>query len=173
MNRGSWSEPVYDKAEKKWARYRKYEDQQGYWDDYAGLIKRRYKGAIGRQDTRDFASEMKRGGYATDPDYVKKIESAEATARRLYGARIAPPPPAAPSAQAPVAGPQGMGNVSAAGVPQINVSQTTNISVSGASDANATATAIAMQQDRVNSGVARNLRGVMILLSCLSGSEPS
>ena len=117
---------------------------------------------MGRQDTRDFASEMKRGGYATDPDYVKKIESAEVTARRLYGARIAPPPPAVPAAQPSAAAQLGEGKVSATGVQPITVSQTTNISVSGSTDANATATAIALQQDRVNDGVARNLRGVMI-----------
>lgn len=160
--RGSWSEPVYDKAEKKWARYRKYEDQQGYWDDYAGLIKRKYGSAIGQQDTRGFAREMKRGGYATDPEYVKKVTSAEETAKRLYGARIAPPPPSAQSAPPASAAQQGVGKVSAAGVPPITVSQTTNISVSGATDANATATAIALQQDRVNASVARNLSGAMI-----------
>ena len=76
--------------------------------------------------------------------------------------RIAPPPPAAPAAQSPSAAQQGAGKVSATGVQPITVSQTTNISVSGATDANATATAIALQQDRVNDGVARNLRGVMI-----------
>lgn len=166
--RGSWSEPVYDKAEKKWARYRKYESKDAFWDDYVRLIKtnKRYEGAVGQQDPRLFIRGLAKGGYAQSKTYENDIAALFAGARKRIDVaektRIAPPPPAAPSAQAPVAGPQGMGKVSAAGVPPITVSQTTNISVSGASDANATATAIAMQQDRVNSGVARNLRGVMV-----------
>ena len=166
--RGAWSEPVYDKAEKKWERYRKYESQAAFWDDYVRLIKtnKRYEGAVGQQDPRNFIRGLAKGGYAQSKTYEDDIAALFAGARKRMDVaektRIAPPPPAAPAAQSPSAAQQGMGKVSAAGVPPITVSQTTNISVSGASDANATATAIAMQQDRVNDGVARNLRGVMI-----------
>ena len=166
--RGAWSEPVYDKAEKKWARYRKYESQAAFWDDYVRLIKtnKRYEGAVGQQDPRHFIRGLAKGGYAQSKTYEDDIAALFAGARKRMDVaektRIAPPPPAAPASQSPAAATQGVGKVSAAGVPPITVSQTTNISVSGASDANATATAIAMQQDRVNSGVARNLRGVMV-----------
>ena len=166
--RGAWSEPVYDKAEKKWARYRKYESQAAFWDDYVRLIKtnKRYEGAVGQQDPRHFIRGLAKGGYAQSKTYEDDIAALFAGARKRMEVaektRIAPPPPAAPAAQSPSAAQQGADKVSAAGVPPITVSQTTNISVSGATDANATATAIALQQDRVNDGVARNLRGVMI-----------
>ena len=166
--RGAWSEPVYDKAEKKWARYRKYESQSAFWDDYVRLIKtnKRYEGAVGQQDPRHFIRGLAKGGYAQSKTYEDDIAALFAGARKRMDVaektRIAPPPPAAPAAQSPSAAQQGAAKVSAAGVPPITVSQTTNISVSGATDANATATAIALQQDRVNDGVARNLRGVMI-----------
>ena len=166
--RGAWSEPVYDKAEKKWARYRKYESQAAFWDDYVRLIKtgKRYEGAVGQQDPRQFIRGLAKGGYAQSKTYEDDIAALFAGARKRMDVaektRIAPPPPAAPAAQSPSAAQQGADKVSATGVPPITVSQTTNISVSGATDANATATAIALQQDRVNDGVARNLRGVMI-----------
>ena len=109
----------------------------------------------GNTQSEVFCAVLDRLGYDTGVDIYALMDVAEKT-------RIAPPQPAAPAAQSPSAAQQGADKVSAAGVPPITVSQTTNISVSGASDANATATAIALQQDRVNDGVARNLRGVMI-----------
>ena len=165
--KGGWSEPVFDKAEKKWARYRKYESQAAFWDDYVRLIKTpRYAKAIGQKDPETFIRELSRGGYAQNAEYTENIKALFAGAKKRMDiaekARIAPPPPAAASAPPAAAAQQGVGKVSAAGAPPITVSQTTNISVSGATDANATATAIALQQDRVNASVARNLSGVMI-----------
>ena len=165
--KGGWSEPVFDKAEKKWARYRKYESQAAFWDDYVRLIKTpRYAKAIGQKDPETFIRELSRGGYAQNAEYTENIKALFAGAKKRMDiaekARIAPPPPAATSAPPAAAAQQGVGKVSASGVPPITVSQTTNISVSGATDANATATAIALQQDRVNASVARNLSGAMI-----------
>ena len=51
----------------------------GYADaaqDYASVISRRYAGAlVYKHDPVRFAQEVARQGYATDPDYGKKLES--------------------------------------------------------------------------------------------------
>jgi flagellar protein FlgJ len=45
-------------------------------DDYASLIQRKYSGAfVHRNDPGKFADAVARQGYATDPNYAKKLKS--------------------------------------------------------------------------------------------------
>lgn len=54
--------------------YRAYTSPEAFADDYAGLIGRRYKGAMGSgNDILHFATALKKGGYAEDPNYVGKL----------------------------------------------------------------------------------------------------
>lgn len=57
-------------------KYRAYESLDAFADDYAGLISRRYKDAVGSgSDVRKFATALKAGGYAEDPAYIDKLVS--------------------------------------------------------------------------------------------------
>jgi flagellum-specific peptidoglycan hydrolase FlgJ len=64
---------AYDKAEKSNDLYRVYNTPEEFAKDYAALISKnkRYKGALGSDTPREFFTELKKGGYATDPNYVK------------------------------------------------------------------------------------------------------
>lgn len=64
---------AYDKAEKSNDLYRVYNTPQEFADDYVNLISKnkRYKDALGAQDSKQYFEALKRGGYATDPDYVR------------------------------------------------------------------------------------------------------
>lgn len=53
--------------------FRSYKDATQAGKDYAAVIKRRFPGAVGASNARDFAAGLKSGGYATDPLYVDKI----------------------------------------------------------------------------------------------------
>lgn len=55
------------------ARFRAYEDAAGSASDYASLITRRYADAVGADTPEAYFGALKRGGYATDPDYVRKV----------------------------------------------------------------------------------------------------
>ena len=58
-------------------KYRAYQSPDEFGDDFAGLIERRYQGATNAGgDALRFASALKAGGYAEDPDYVNKLVSA-------------------------------------------------------------------------------------------------
>ena len=60
------------------AAFRAYDGTAESFADYAALLKRlpRYADAIGSgSDIRGFAEALQRGGYATDPDYARKIEA--------------------------------------------------------------------------------------------------
>ena len=58
-------------------KYRAYQSPDAFGDDFAGLIERRYRGATNAgSDAQRFASALKSGGYAEDPDYVNKLVSA-------------------------------------------------------------------------------------------------
>lgn len=51
--------------------YRQYETVDEFGDDFAGLLSRRYKTALNSgQDAQRYFSELKRLGYAEDPNYV-------------------------------------------------------------------------------------------------------
>ncbi|USE79476.1 glucosaminidase domain-containing protein [Cupriavidus gilardii] len=68
--------------------YRAYGTPQDFGSDFASLIARRYSGAMGAgADAAKYASALKAGGYAEDPDYVRKLTGAAATARRAMGIR--------------------------------------------------------------------------------------
>lgn len=63
---------AYDKAEKSNDLYRVYNTPEEFAKDYVALISKnkRYKGALGSDTPREFFTELKKGGYATDPNYV-------------------------------------------------------------------------------------------------------
>lgn len=57
-------------------RFRAYDSPEQCLNDYASLLQGnpRYSAALGTgSDTAAFASALKKGGYATDPDYVAKL----------------------------------------------------------------------------------------------------
>lgn len=55
-------------------RFRAYSGYAEAFDDYAGLLRGRYAGALGG-DARGFADGLQQGGYATDPRYGEKLYS--------------------------------------------------------------------------------------------------
>lgn len=56
--------------------YRKYESPDAFGNDYASLIERRYKNAVGSgSDAAKFAAALQAGGYAEDPNYVQKMQA--------------------------------------------------------------------------------------------------
>lgn len=79
----SWQGPTaglnaleYDKAGRAYnepSRFRAYQSPEEAAQDYADLIRRRYPQAAQASTPEAFAQALKAGGYATDPDYVKKF----------------------------------------------------------------------------------------------------
>jgi len=60
------------------ADFRAYPDMAASFNDYAALLRRapRYADVLGSgSDIRAFAESLQRAGYATDPDYARKIEA--------------------------------------------------------------------------------------------------
>lgn len=58
-------------------KYRAYESPEQFANDYVSLIEKRYPNAIGAgDDPVRFASALKAGGYAEDPNYVRKVVAA-------------------------------------------------------------------------------------------------
>ena len=83
--------------------YRKYDTSDAFGDDYAGLLARKYRAAIGSgQDAGRFFGELRRAGYAEDPGYVQKGVAASGMAARALGAG-SPASPASPASAAPAA----------------------------------------------------------------------
>lgn len=71
-------------------RYRSYATPQAFADDYADLISRKYPGVVGSgSDSAKFASALKAGGYAQDPDYVSKLQQVISTAQRAQPSTLA------------------------------------------------------------------------------------
>jgi peptidoglycan hydrolase FlgJ len=73
------------------AQFRAYGSATQSFEDYVGLLKGdpRYSGALGTgNDVQAFASALQRGGYATDPDYARKIT---AVAHEVSGILGLPP----------------------------------------------------------------------------------
>lgn len=67
-------------------RYRQYASYDGFGADYAGLIERRYRGAMGAgADASRFGEALKAGGYAEDPDYAAKLARAADMVRGAGG----------------------------------------------------------------------------------------
>ncbi|TEA78635.1 glucosaminidase domain-containing protein [Allopusillimonas ginsengisoli] len=67
-------------------KYRAFETPQAFADHYAGLIERKYPNAVGAgNDPMAYASALKTGGYAEDPDYINKIAAVTQTVRKQPG----------------------------------------------------------------------------------------
>jgi flagellar protein FlgJ len=67
-----------DKAEGSNDSYRVYASRQESINDFISLLERRYPkaySALQQGDAKTFATELKSGGYATDPKYVDKLMS--------------------------------------------------------------------------------------------------
>ncbi|MBC2768555.1 glycoside hydrolase family 73 protein [Pusillimonas minor] len=66
--------------------YRAFETPDAFADHYAGLIERKYPGAIGSgKDPLKFAQALQAGGYAEDPAYVRKMVNVTKTVRGAPG----------------------------------------------------------------------------------------
>ncbi|VVE10684.1 glycoside hydrolase family 73 protein [Pandoraea commovens] len=71
-------------------RYRTYATPQAFADDYADLISRKYPGVVGSgSDSARFATALKAGGYAEDPNYVAKLQQVISTAQRAQPSTLA------------------------------------------------------------------------------------
>lgn len=55
------------------SQFRAYQSPEEAGADYAALLQRRYPAAVGARDAASFATALKSGGYATDPNYVNKF----------------------------------------------------------------------------------------------------
>lgn len=79
--------------------YRQYDSTEKFGDDFKKLLgKKRYAGALGTDNARDYFAGLKQGGYAEDPNYVSSgVKAANMAAR----ARVGTPIPEAKSTQAP------------------------------------------------------------------------
>ncbi len=84
------------------ARFRAYDSPADSFRDYVALLRDnpRYAGALNTgNDTQAFATALQRGGYATDPDYARKIATIaqnlgnSATALKSSAAQPIPFPP--------------------------------------------------------------------------------
>ncbi len=54
-------------------KYRAYENGDAFADDFAGLLgKDRYRNVLGAKDAGSYFTALKQGGYAEDPDYIRK-----------------------------------------------------------------------------------------------------
>lgn len=67
---------AHDKAEGSNDAYRVYNSVDEAKDDVTSLLARKYPGAVDAQTPEAFAAALKKGGYATDPHYEKKLVGA-------------------------------------------------------------------------------------------------
>lgn len=75
-------------AVRKVERFRSYESPAASFNDYARLIRNnpRYENALGTgSDVASFASALQDGGYATDPQYARKLTAVANELRQLTG----------------------------------------------------------------------------------------
>jgi peptidoglycan hydrolase FlgJ len=71
-------------------RFRSYDSVSDSFDGYAALLSgnHRYSAALGTgDDVHAFATALQRGGYATDPNYARKVESVAGEVRALASGR--------------------------------------------------------------------------------------
>ena len=76
-------------AVRKVERFRSYDSAAASFRDYAGLIgnNARYQDAVGTgNDVAAFAAALQDGGYATDPQYARKLVAVAGQLRELTGA---------------------------------------------------------------------------------------
>jgi flagellar protein FlgJ len=80
------TEVVNGEVRKVKAKFRAYDSYQDSFRDYAKLINDNPRYAQARQQTgsaQAYATELKRAGYATDPDYAAKLNRAISTTQQL------------------------------------------------------------------------------------------
>ena len=72
----SYTNEVYDGVEStEYATFRAYDSIEESIEDYYKLIKNNYKKALNCDSQKECIEAIKKGGYATDPEYVDKIMS--------------------------------------------------------------------------------------------------
>ena len=79
-------EVVNGETRKVSAKFRAYDSYQDSFNDYANLINNSPRYAQARQQTgssQAYATELKRAGYATDPDYAAKLNRAITVTQQL------------------------------------------------------------------------------------------
>ena len=79
-------EVVNGETRKVSAKFRAYDSYQESFNDYANLINNSPRYAQARQETgssQAYATELKRAGYATDPDYAAKLNRAITVTQQL------------------------------------------------------------------------------------------
>jgi len=72
-------------------RFRAYDSPSASFGDYVSLLKgaSRYAAALGTgNDAAAFAGALQKGGYATDPDYARKLTSVVASVREILEAGL-------------------------------------------------------------------------------------
>lgn len=93
-------------ATTRWQPFRAYASDSAAFDDYAALVGGSDRYAAARNtgnDVRAFATALKQGGYATDPDYVQKIVATADSVRRHLAGTPLKTEAAAPIARGPIA----------------------------------------------------------------------
>ncbi len=69
--------------------FRAYDSATASFQDYAGMLRNssRYAAALGTgNDVTAFAAALQRGGYATDPNYARKVTAVASEVRSIMGA---------------------------------------------------------------------------------------
>lgn len=79
-----------DNATKSSDSYMQFDSPESFGDHYAGLLSRRYASALNAQDPQKFFTELKRGGYAEDPNYITKGVAAANMVNRVLGKDSSP-----------------------------------------------------------------------------------
>ena len=126
------------------------------------ISRERYKGVRGAETPEQYFAGLKSGGYATDPEYIRKgAQASERAASILSQIEKASGPvgeaPVLPLAFKPAEETRlGGGDNSKS----VQMSQTTNINVTG-SGADGIAQEIIKKQDRVNGDLLRNMKGAV------------
>ncbi|MBU9639597.1 MULTISPECIES: glucosaminidase domain-containing protein [Burkholderia cepacia complex] len=66
--------------------YNAYPDADAFASNYVNLIKNKYPKAVGAQNAQQYATALKAGGYAEDPNYVGKVSKAAQVMSGVLGA---------------------------------------------------------------------------------------
>ncbi|WP_146125266.1 glucosaminidase domain-containing protein [Burkholderia multivorans] len=66
--------------------YNAYPDADAFASNYVNLIKSKYPKAVGAQNAQQYATALKAGGYAEDPNYVGKVSKAAQIMSGVLGA---------------------------------------------------------------------------------------
>jgi hypothetical protein len=66
--------------------YQQFQNPMDFSNAYVNLINKQYPKAVGAKDAGSFATALKQGGYATDPNYVSSVSSAANVANKALAA---------------------------------------------------------------------------------------